>query len=293
MDAGTRRRIVVCHAGTVTRAESMHANANGLRRKAADERTSTDAPRPLTLIQPAPQTAVEAAGPQDGRTLPLVPQEISVLLSDSTEMGCELLSSALTSPTREFRIAGTVVSCEKLVATVMALKPDVALVSIELREGPAAGLQALWKLRTQAPATRRVLLMGEHDPDVVVEALRAGASGVFLRDSPLQMLRRCIRVVRQGQIWISNSDLRRVMEVLATPAPLRFHGVWEEEFLTRREKEIVILVGQGLANRAIAAEAHLSEHTVKNYLWRIFDKLGVSSRAELIVRFLTEQNVGT
>jgi DNA-binding NarL/FixJ family response regulator len=270
----------------------MHANTNVLRREAADEKTSADAPRPLALRQPAPQTVVEAEGPQSGPTLPLVSREISVVVSDSTEMGCELLSSALGSPLREFQIAGTVVSGKELVAAVLALKPDIALVNIELREGPAAGLHALRKLHAQAPATRSVLLMDRHDPEVAVEALCAGASGVFLRDSPLQMLRRCIRVVREGQIWISNADLLHLMEVFTAAAPVRFRGATEQGLLTRREKEIVMLVVQGRTNREIAGEAHLSEHTVKNYLWRIFDKLGVSSRAELIVRFLTEQSIG-
>ncbi len=215
-----------------------------------------------------------------------------MLISDTTEIGCELLSSALSSTNSKFRIAKTAVSSKDLLDAASACKPDVALVSIGLRDGPTAGLTVLKQLQAEVPTTRCILLMDKVDSQTVIAALRAGAKGVFLRDGPLQMLCRCIRAVSEGQIWITNADLCHVIEAFSVSVPLTLRATSEHHALSKREKEIVLLVVQGLCNREIAQQAGLSVHTVKNYLRRIFDKLSVSSRAELIVRFLTEPATG-
>lgn len=89
---------------------------------------------------------------------------------------------------------------------------------------------------------------------------------------------------------MSSAELVHLLEVFSTAIPLTFSNANGQELLSKREREVVMLVTQGLANREIAQQANLSEHTVKNYLTRIFDKLGVSSRAELIIYALDRQN---
>lgn len=269
----------------------MHSNGHSPKRDCAAENGPTAKPDPAALNKSASDGHAIANEPRD--LLSPTPIAISVLVSDSTEMGCELLSTALTTTKVGFHIVGAAISSKRLLETAIAVKPEVALVSLALREGPTAGLQVLKELRTQVPATQCILLMDKPSQDTVTEALRTGAKGIFLRNSPVEMLLRCIRVVRDGQVWISNADLRRIIDVFSTWTPVRVQNATGQDVLSNREREIVSLVVQGLSNREIAQEAHLSEHTVKNYLLRIFDKLGVSSRAELIVRILSDQGTGT
>jgi two-component system nitrate/nitrite response regulator NarL len=116
--------------------------------------------------------------------------------------------------------------------------------------------------------------------DVTIEAIRQGAKGVFLRrDGPVNMLRRCIRIVHDGGLWINGADLVEFIKRVVESRPICFRNAKGDELLTKRESELVRLVAQGLSNREVARQANLSEHTVKNYLLRVFDKLGVSSRA--------------
>jgi len=152
---------------------------------------------------------------------PVPRTNITLLISDSTEIGCELLHSALSSANCGLETVGDAVTCEHVVNSALMLKPHVALVSIALRDGSTAGLLALKKLRTHAPTVRCIVLMDKRDSDRAVEALCSGARGVFLRDDPLHMLLRCIRAVHDGQIWISNADLCRFIEIFSQVAPRR------------------------------------------------------------------------
>lgn len=221
----------------------------------------------------------------------IVPLPIRVLVSDSTEIGCELLSSALDHQDQSpFQILDTAVSSSALVEVAVEREPDVILVSVALQDGPTAGLLALRELHTRVPATRCILLLDKPDPAAVVEAFRHGVRGVFQRSSSLQLLRRCIQVIHEGQFWISSADLSHLLETFSTATPLTFSNANGQELLSNRERGIVALVMQGFGNREIARQSHLSEHTVKNYLMRIFDKLGVASRAELIVYALNRRD---
>jgi DNA-binding NarL/FixJ family response regulator len=89
--------------------------------------------------------------------------------------------------------------------------------------------------------------------------------------------------VHAGQIWAKRSELVHVMNAFSEPAPLQVAKADGLRILTRREEEVVSLLADGLQNREIARELNLSEHTIKNYLFHIFDKLGVSSRVEVVL----------
>ena len=89
--------------------------------------------------------------------------------------------------------------------------------------------------------------------------------------------------VAQGEIWINNQQMSYVMDALAEVPTLRVVNSTGRLLLTPREEQVVALVADGLSNRDVADELGLSEHTIKKYLLRIFDKLGVSSRVELVL----------
>jgi DNA-binding NarL/FixJ family response regulator len=113
-------------------------------------------------------------------------------------------------------------------------------------------------------------------------AFRGGADGVI---SPaidgFSRLCRCVEQVHAGQVWANSAQLHQVLEEFSRRSPVQVVSNTGEALLTRREEEVVHLVEDGLTNRQIAVKLGLSEHTVRNNLFRIFDKLGVSTRVEL------------
>lgn len=212
-----------------------------------------------------------------------LPFPATILVSDSTQIGCEVLCYVLSSSPHGFQTVAAGVSSKSILKVAAENKPEIALLSLVLQDGPTAGLLLLKEFHQLNNGIACVLLMDKADPEIAVEAYRRGAKGVFLRSSPLSLLKSCIEVLRQGKIWIRDEDLLRLLEVFSTAAPLSFQNAKGEELLSGREREIVALLTQGLSNREIAQQANISEHTVKNYMLRIFDKLGVSCRAELII----------
>jgi DNA-binding NarL/FixJ family response regulator len=127
-----------------------------------------------------------------------------------------------------------------------------------------------------------IVLLEENDSNVAIVAFRGGADGVI---SPaidgFSSLCRCIEQVNKGQVWANSAQLHQVLEEFSRNAPVQVLSNTGEALLTRREEEVVHLVEDGLTNRQIAVKLGLSEHTVRNNLFRIFDKLGVSTRVEL------------
>ena len=89
--------------------------------------------------------------------------------------------------------------------------------------------------------------------------------------------------VHAGQIWGNCAELSEVIQAFSELAPIRVLNTDGMRLLTKREEEVVRLVAEGMQNREIAKELKLSEHTIRNYLFHIFDKLGVSSRVELVL----------
>jgi DNA-binding NarL/FixJ family response regulator len=96
--------------------------------------------------------------------------------------------------------------------------------------------------------------------------------------------------VHDGQVWVSSAHLHQVLEAFVSRGPGRILSSSGVQLLTKREEDIVRLVEDGLTNRQIAQELNLSEHTVRNNLFRIFDKLGVSTRVELALYSVNRAN---
>ena len=121
-----------------------------------------------------------------------------------------------------------------------------------------------------------MLLAESDDRELVVNALRAGAKGIFLfTHTPFPMLCKCIHCVFQGEVWINSQQMNYVLDALSEVPTLRVVNSNGRSLLTPREEQVVALVADGLTNRGVAAELGLSEHTIKKYLLRIFDKVGI------------------
>ena len=218
---------------------------------------------------------------------------ITLTIADANLIALRLLNDYFKRFS-DFLVVACATDTTSLLRSVRQNPSAVALINTDLQDGPLSGLAAVRELHEADPGLRPILLFDRPEPEVVVEALRAGARGVFSRNSfDLATLRKCIRRVHEGQIWIRNIELEYVIDALVWSRALRVVSSDKLNLLSRREEEVMHLVADGLGNREIADLMSLSEHTVKNYLFHIFDKLGISNRVELVLYAVTNPKKGT
>jgi DNA-binding NarL/FixJ family response regulator len=208
-------------------------------------------------------------------------REISILTVCAHTMTCELYSQALNRRSG-FHVVGRATSVSEALRIVQTTEVQVALISTSLQDGPSSGIQALQQIRECSPNVKSVMLFEQSEAHMVVTAFRAGAKGVFCSTQDgFKALCRCVERVNSGQVWANSTQLQQVLANFSQRAPLRIVNAEGVQLLTKREEDVVRLVEEGFTNRQIARELRLSEHTVRNNLFRIFDKLGVSTRVEL------------
>jgi two-component system, NarL family, nitrate/nitrite response regulator NarL len=217
---------------------------------------------------------MECRGMRDG-TLELV---IRVLVADDTRLHTTLLADALKRD-GAFEVMGS--DSEELISRAH-LNIDVLLLSSDLDEQTGRGFEVLRQVRALRPDVRAVVLLDSSKHEWVLEAFRAGARGVLSRQESVETLSKCIRSVHQGQIWANSQQLGLLVQALVSSRGVPAINAQAIEQLSKREMEIVDSVALGLSNRKIAERLGLSQHTVKNYLFKVFEKLGVSSRVELL-----------
>src|ERR1017187_3147922 len=208
---------------------------------------------------------------------------VSILIATADMMVGELLAAALNRR-QSLRVVAKATTAQEALEAAESANLDVALVSTTLADGPLSGLSVLRQLHENFPELKLVVLLNGPESNLVVDAFRAGARGVFRpSQSTFKSLCRCVDRVHAGQIWADSKELSDVMEAFSRLAPMKVVNADGLRLLTKREEDVVRLLAEGLQNREIASQLGLSEHTVKNYLFHIFDKLGVSSRVELVL----------
>jgi two-component system, NarL family, nitrate/nitrite response regulator NarL len=204
-----------------------------------------------------------------------------VSIADSTQMGTQLLAEALRRSGR-FAAVSVASRTEDLMPSLVNEPIDVLLIGSNFEGDAASRLKLAREVRDLHPRIKVVMLLATSERESVVQAFRAGCRGVFCRSQSVKELIKCLVCLHSGQIWASTQELTYVLEALREPRPLRIVEANASVLLTEREMAVVRCVADGLTNKEVAAKLGLSQHTVKNYLFRIFDKLGVSSRVELI-----------
>ena len=156
------------------------------------------------------------------------------------------------------------------------LEPDVILLDLVM---PALdGISAMRLLRERLPETRVIVLTSFLDDDKLLPALRAGAAGYLLKNAEPQEVVRAVRAAHAGQTVIDPIVAARLVETLA--ADDRGDPI---DLLTPREREVLVLIGRGYANKRIALELGLAEKTVKAHVGHILAKLGVSDRTQAAI----------
>ncbi len=216
-----------------------------------------------------------------------VPASIRVLLADMTVSAGAMVDTLLGDG--RFHLVGTVSAAAELSDAIARFAPHVLVITTGGIGSARKNIEALRLAHAHRAGLRSIALLDGWRDDLIVEAFRAGATGVLsAQDSPA-MMAKCIHSVHLGQIWANSSQLKMVLQILGQQSVPRSTAEKSggREVLTPREIEVINAVAEGMTNRGIASHLNLSEHTVKNYLFRVFDKLGVSNRAELLMLSLT------
>jgi two-component system nitrate/nitrite response regulator NarL len=228
-----------------------------------------------------PSFASARSNPTDG---------IRILVADRSHMASQLLAESLARDPR-FVIIG-VATAENIFSMVTTRQPFVVLISADLGSEAKRGLQLARSLHGHHPSIQIVVLLEWGSPESVTAAFRCGAAGVFCRTDPLPELFTCIERVGQGEIWASRSHSEFLLDALRSIPSCQGIGAGKIDLLSKRELQVAECAAQGQSNKQIALELGLSEHTVKNYLFRVFEKLGVSNRFELLFKECNGEAMG-
>jgi DNA-binding NarL/FixJ family response regulator len=215
---------------------------------------------------------------------------ISLVVAASSALGNELLCRAFKQRGKQFKVVASALTRKDLLRQVGEHQPDVALFSASLEGEPRAGLQALQELRLARSSTRAIVISDCSKREQVIEAFAYGARAVFCKSEGFEALCKCIRSVHAGQVCADSDQLQWVVQALGERQPVRIVSATGVPLLTKREEQIVRMVTEGLPSREISKSLRLSAHTVKNHLFRIYEKLGVSNRVELVLYALSRHD---
>ena len=202
---------------------------------------------------------------------------IRVLIADDHPIFRDGLSRLLEDE-GGFEVVGQAADGVEAVRLARELLPDVLLLDLAMPR--ASGLDALHQLSSVNNGPRVLLLTVAIDNMQTVEALRHGARGVVLKETATELLYKAIRSVVAGQYWVGHQAVTDVVRHLQELSSARREPTPADR-LSRRERQVIVGVASGETNREIAARLGLSEDTIKHHITNIFDKLGVSNRAEL------------
>jgi DNA-binding NarL/FixJ family response regulator len=175
---------------------------------------------------------------------------------------------------KDLRVVGETDSLEGAMEQIQRLRPDLVLLDLGLKDGN--GLNALPRIRAQAPETRVIVLSG-YGPEHVLPALRLGAHGFVSKDTASTSLLKAIRAVLRGEIWAPPQETGQLLNELSR------QDRSEGDALTPREQEVLQLIGEGKRNKEIAHALGISENTVKTHISSLVRKLGIDDRLQLIL----------
>jgi DNA-binding NarL/FixJ family response regulator len=213
-------------------------------------------------------------------------RRITLIWGNPNQLYCELIAKEFRYRKCRIDVIKSAVDSSSLLGLFASVRADVVVTNARLRDGPRAGYRVIQQLRKTSPKTHIVVTLDSVDRQQVIDAFRNGAHGVVSGDDSFEVLCKCIEAVARGEIWASRRELYYVLDALSTVPPSRLTTEGESNALTKREEDVVRLVAEARTNREISQQLMLSPNTVRNYLFRIFDKTGVSNRMELVLRTL-------
>jgi two-component system nitrate/nitrite response regulator NarP len=178
----------------------------------------------------------------------------------------------------EYAVVAKVTNGAAVLEAIPVARPDILVLDVQMPE--RTGLDVLRTLRGRGDELPVILLTASLHDGGLLDAIQLGVNGIILKDGAQSLLLLCLEDVRSGRRWIEKSLLERALQISMGEGSDARSGL---EALSKRERAIVGLVAQGLRNRDVASELGITEGTVKVYLHRIYDKLGVTNRTELSI----------
>jgi two-component system nitrate/nitrite response regulator NarL len=207
--------------------------------------------------------------------------EFRILIVDGDLMVSHLLATTLS---REGIFRASVVQPIDLLRRLDLEHADMVIIASEVNSDSLHEFELTQAVRRAHPDAFLVMLLNHSTRDSVLTAFRSGARGVFSREYPVAKLLECIEHVRHGYIWAAEQETSILLEAIRLIPPINMASAVEASLLSHREQQVAQAAARGKTNKIIASELGLSEHTVRNCLFRAFGKLGVSNRIELIFR---------
>ena len=199
---------------------------------------------------------------------------ISVVLADDHAVVAEGLGALLKE---KFSLLRTVHDGKALVAAAAELNPDVVVTDISM---PLLnGLDAIRQIKLARPSANVIVLTMHIEPDLAVQAFRAGASGYLLKTSPGEELVEAVRQVAQGRAYLTSLIAKDLISVLLEAKKKSSAG---EEKLTARQREVLQLIAEGRTMKEVATLLNISPRTAESHKYAIMDLLGAQTTAELV-----------
>ena len=208
------------------------------------------------------------------------PVEVRVLLVDDQD----LVRAGLRRILRRrdgFDIVGECADGDEIPAALAHADVDVVVMDLRMRR--VDGIDATRRLRAVGERPPVLVLTTFDDDELLSAALRAGAAGFVLKDSPAEELMRAVRAVAAGDAWLDPMVTARVLTAYRATPPAPPASSGHSGALTEREQDVLRLIGRGMSNSEIADTLVISELTVKSHIGRIFAKLDLRDRAAAIV----------
>ena len=213
-----------------------------------------------------------------------ISRKATVVVAQANQMDCQLLADVIERQCR-LQVTATLVTSLSAVIAVQENRPDLVIISSRLEDGMGAGLEAAKNLQVSGATSRAVMLLESEDRALVLESFRCGARGVLTRNDSSQDVSKCMAVVLRGEVWARRIHVNYLVEAFSQKHLSVSLNSGDRRALTKREDEVLRLVAAGLTDRDVGNNLKLSDKETKIYVSSLLEKLGLSSRSELMFLF--------
>jgi DNA-binding NarL/FixJ family response regulator len=215
---------------------------------------------------------------------------IRLLMANLPTMLCDLLQGAF-EPVADIQIIEPINDIQHLLDVSKNGTADVILLGSSRADNICSAVAILDALPDRYKTAKTIVLTQRPGYAEVISLFRAGVRGILCStDLRFDLLCKSVRCVYEGQIWASNEQLAYLVSSVSRPKSTDVTDSNGKPLLTAREQQVLHLLADGMSNYELATVLRLSEHTIKNHLFRIYDKLGVSNRMEAVLYALTPRN---
>lgn len=209
---------------------------------------------------------------------------IRVMLVDDHQTMLWGLNKLIESEAPRMAVVGIASTCEEALSKVGTLRPDVILLDLDM--GGTSALDILPQLLSNT-GSRVLVFTGERQQAILDEAVIRGARGIVRKDASAEQVLKAIEKTAKGEVWLDRETLGRMFNEFTKPKPTPAHDpeADKQASLTLRERKIIhaIVESNGALNKTLAQRLFISDHTLRNHLTSIYQKLGVGNRLELYV----------